>query len=466
MDNLNYGVVGNCRSSALISDKGSIDWLCLPDFNSSSIFAKIIDKDIGGEFSIEVDDSYEISQSYIENTNILSTIFKSGNDAFEVIDFMPRFLTDQGEYFTPPDLIRYIKHISGEPKAKFIYNPKLVWSINETINIIEEDFIKSYTTEGTYDSLYLYTNLDSQKLLNREIFTINRDAYFLISYNQKIEEMKLNKIYLKLQRTKVYWMNWVERTIRFNKYNKEIIRSSLVLKLLTYQKSGSILAAVTTSLPETIGGARNWDYRYCWIRDASMIIKVLMIMGHNTGARRFLNFIVDLIPVKDEKIQIMYGIRGEKILTETILDHLQGYEDSMPVRIGNSGHELKQNDIYGVLMDVIFQNFQLYQHSQEGTEELWTLVRSIAKIVKNNWKKPDLGIWEISREEKHFTFSKVLCWVAIDRGIKIAEKLNKLNYITEWEALKNEIKEDIIKNTWSEKLQAFKQSYETEEMDA
>ncbi len=466
MDNLNYGVVGNCRSAALISDKGSIDWLCLPDFNSSSIFAKIIDKDIGGEFSIETDDSYEISQSYIENTNILSTIFKSGNDAFEVIDFMPRFLTDQGEYFTPPDLIRYIKHISGEPKAKFIYNPKLVWAINETTNIIEEEFIKSYTTEGTYDSLYLYTNLDFQKLLNREIFTIDRDAYFLISYNQKIEETKLNKIYLKLQRTKVYWMNWVERTIRFNKYNKEIVRCSLVLKLLTYQKSGSILAAVTTSLPETIGGARNWDYRYCWIRDASMIIKVLMIVGHKTGARRFLDFIVDLIPVKDEKIQIMYGIRGEKILTETILDHLQGYEESMPVRIGNSGHELKQNDIYGVLMDVIYQNFQLYQHSQEVTEELWTLVRSIAKILKNNWKKPDLGIWEISREEKHFTFSKVLCWVAIDRGIKIAEKLNKVNYISEWEVLRNEIKDDIIKNAWSEKLQAFKQSYETEDMDA
>ena len=466
MNNLNYGVVGNCKSAALISDKGSIEWLCLPDFNSSSIFAKIIDKNKGGEFSIEVESSYQISQSYIENTNILSTVFRDGDDAFEVIDFMPRFQTDQGGYFTPPELIRYVKYISGKPKARFIYSPRLVWAQYETINQIEEEYIKSYTKEGTYDSVYLYTNLDFQQLLKRETFIIDKDAYFLLSYNQKIEEMKLNKIYLKLQRTKVYWLNWVERTIRFNKYNKEIIRSALVLKLLTYQKSGSILAAVTTSIPETIGGARNWDYRFCWISDASRIIKVLMMLGHITGARRFLNYIVDLIPVKDEKIQIMYGIRGEKILPETILEHLQGYEESIPVKIGNSGYELKQNDIYGVLMDVIYQNFQLYSHTAEETEELWTLVRSIAKIVNSNWKKPDLGIWEISREEKHFTFSKVLCWVAIDRGIKIAKKLNKLNYVKEWETLSTEIKDDILKNAWSEKLQAFKQSYETEEMDA
>ena len=466
MNNLNYGVVGNCRSAALISEKGSIEWLCLPDFNSSSIFAQLLDRKQGGEFSIEVDESYEISQSYIENTNILTTLFKKGEDIFEVIDFMPRFLTDEGEYFTPPDLIRYIKHVSGNPKVKFIYNPKLTWALNETTTVIEQDFIKSFTTEGTYDSVYLYTNLEFQKLVDKETFTLDRDAYFLLSYNQKIEDMQLNKIYLKLQRTKVYWLNWVERTIRFNKYNKEVIRSALVLKLLTYQKSGSIIAAVTTSLPEAIGGARNWDYRYCWIRDASMIIKLLMIIGHKTGARRFLDFIVDLIPVKDEKIQIMYGIRGEKILTETILDHLEGYEESMPVRIGNSGYELKQNDIYGVLMDVIYQNFQLYDHSFEDTEELWTLVRSIAKIVKNNWHKPDLGIWESNREEKHFTFSKVLCWVAIDRGIKIAERINKINYKEEWEILKDEIKNDIIKNAWSDKLSAFKQSYEIEEMDA
>src|SRR3972149_2900623 len=269
MNNLNYGVVGNCKSAALISDKGSIEWLCLPDFNSSSIFAKIIDKNKGGEFSIEVESSYQISQSYIENTNILSTVFRDGDDAFEVIDFMPRFQTDQGGYFTPPELIRYVKYISGKPKARFIYSPRLVWAQYETINQIEEEYIKSYTKEGTYDSVYLYTNLDFQQLLKRETFIIDKDAYFLLSYNQKIEEMKLNKIYLKLQRTKVYWLNWGERTIRFNKYNKEIIRSALVLKLLTYQKSGSILAAVTTSIPETIGGARNWDYRFCWISDAS-----------------------------------------------------------------------------------------------------------------------------------------------------------------------------------------------------
>ncbi len=466
MENLNYGVVGNCRSAALISNIGSIDWLCMPDFNSASVFAKILDSKMGGEFVIEVDNKYQITQDYIENTNILKTFFDDGENSFELLDFMPRFMSEDGSYFNPPDLIRYIKIITGAPKIKVKYNPKLFYAEFETKTEKEIEFIKSYPVSGTYDSVYLYSNLDFDIILNSEEVELERDAYFLLSYNQKIEDMQLNKIYLKLQRTKVYWYNWVEKTVRFNKYNKEIIRSALVLKLLTFQLSGAILAAVTTSLPETIGGKRNWDYRYCWIRDASMIIKVMMILGHTTGARRFLNYIVDLIPVKDEKIQIMYGIRGEKVLTETTLDYLEGYEKSKPVRIGNSGFELRQNDIYGVLMDIIYQNFLLYVKSQEASEELWTLVRSIAKIVSSNWKNPDIGIWENYKQEMHYTFSKVLCWVAMDRGMKIALKLGKVNYEEQWRVIRDEIREDILKNSWSEKLQAFKQSYESDEMDA
>ncbi|MBN2519528.1 MAG: glycoside hydrolase family 15 protein [Bacteroidales bacterium] len=466
MNNLNYGVVGNCRSAALISDRGSIDWLCLPNFSSASVFAKILDNKKGGEFVIEADENYSIKQRYIENTNILLTLFDDGNNTFELIDFMPRFITEQGDYFNPPDMIRYIKILKGSPVIRVIYNPRLNYAQYDTVSEIGEEFIKSYTSEGIYDSVYLYSNLDFKQILDGNEIALERDAYFLLSYNQKIEDMQLNKIYLKLQRTKVYWYNWIEKNIRFNKFNPEIIRSALVLKLLTYQVSGSILAAVTTSIPETIGGERNWDYRYCWIRDASMVIKVLMTLGHTTGARRFLNYIVDLIPFKDEKIQIMYGIKGEKILTESTLDHLEGYEGSKPIRIGNSRYELRQNDIYGVLMDVIYQNFLLYVKSQEVSEELWTLVRSIAKTVITNWKNTDISIWENKREEMHYVFSKVLCWLAMDRGMKIALKLGKINYEEEWRFVRDEIKEDILSKGWSEELQAFKQSYESDEMDA
>jgi GH15 family glucan-1,4-alpha-glucosidase len=466
MENLNYGVIGNCKSAALISDKGEIVWLCLPDFNSPSVFAKLLDEKKGGSFAIEVDDSYTIKQSYIENTNIISTLFQSGNDAFEVIDFMPRFKTEEGDYFAPPDIIRYIKYISGAPKARFIYNPKLYWAEHNTNTVIEDEYIKSYTTDGTYESLYLYTNFDFNKIINGEEITIDRDSYFLLSYNQKIEEMKLNKIYLKLQRTKVYWYNWVERTYRLPKYNNEIIRSALILKLLTYQKSGAILAAITTSVPKIIGGTYNWDYRYCWIREASMIIKILTSLGHTTGARRFLNFIVDITPGKDEKIQLVYGIKGEKSFNETTLDYLDGYLGSKPVRIGNSSFQYKQLDIYGVLMDVLYQNFQMYVYSQENAEELWTIVRSIARIIDKNWQEVDFDIWDVSNEQSHFTFSKVLCWVAIDRAMKIAEKLGKTKYQNEWKNLADKIKDDIYKKAWNDKLQSFTRAYGSEELDA
>jgi GH15 family glucan-1,4-alpha-glucosidase len=288
----------------------------------------------------------------------------------------------------------------------------------------------------------------------------------LLSYNQKILEQNVERAYLKLERTKVYWLNWSERTKRYKKYNDEILRSALVLKLLSYNKTGAVLAAATTSLPETLGEIRNWDYRFCWIRDASMVIKVMTSLGHYNVARRYLNFVIDIIPDKDEKIQIMYGINREKKLTETILDHLSGYEHSAPVRVGNDAYRQKQNDIYGILVDVIYQHFSIYDTSMQNSEELWTIVRSIVKIVKDNWKKPDRGIWEIRTEYRHFTFSKVLCWVAVDRAIKIARLINMTEYVNKWRELSDEIKNNILENAWNEEIGAFTQSYESTDLDA
>jgi GH15 family glucan-1,4-alpha-glucosidase len=272
--------------------------------------------------------------------------------------------------------------------------------------------------------------------------------------------------YLKLQKTITYWLDWAFQITSFKDYNDEIIRSALVLKLLTYDKTGAVLAAITTSLPETIGEERNWDYRFCWIRDASMVIKVMAEIGHMSTVKRFMNFIIDIIPDKDEKIQIMYGINRQKKLTETILHHFEGYEKSKPVRIGNAAYSQKQNDIYGVLMDVIFKQFQLFETSLENSEYLWTITRSIVKIVDKNWEKPDKGIWEIRKEEKHFTFSKVLCWVAVDRAVKIAKIIKKKHYIEEWQLLANRIKQDIHKKAWNQNVQAFTQYYGSVDLDA
>ena len=466
MRTLDYGIIGNCKSAALISKKGEIEWFCLPKFDSPSLFAKILDKEKGGSFSIEPNDLISSYQHYEFRTNILITGFICQSGQFEIHDFMPRYITQNNDYYAPPDLIRFIKVISGSCTIKVVFDPKLNYAGSPVKFQLHDNFIKANTTSGEYDSVYLYSDLPKDKILDQEFINISSDHYLLMSYNQKLLNQDLRRANLKLQRTKVYWLNWAENTVCFKNYTEEIIRSSLVLKLLSYEKTGAVLAALTTSLPETIGEVRNWDYRFCWIRDASMVIKIMARIGHRNIARNYLKFIISLLPDKGEKMQIMYGINGEKKLTEKELSHLSGYEDSRPVRVGNAAYNQKQNDIFGILMDVIYQHFELYSTSLEFSEDLWTVVRSIVKVVKNNWRKPDRGIWEIRSENRHFTFSKVLCWVAIDRGVKIASILKQKNYLKSWTRLRDTIKDDILLYGWSDIRQSFVQSYGSEELDS
>ena len=466
MNTLDFGIIGNCKSAALVSKTGSLDWCCLPNFNSASVFAKLLDDKKGGHFSFEVDDNYTISQKYIWKTNILVTTFATEEDAFEVIDFMPRYREDNGSFYTPPDVIRYINLLRGKPKFRVNYDPKLNYAKEKTYTENHRYYLKSFTKEGKYDSLYLYTSLGLDDVLNSEEITLTGDAYFLMGYHEKLREQNLERSYLKYQRTKTYWMNWSENTTKFPHYNEAINRSALVLKAMSYQKTGAVLAAVTTSLPETIGEVRNWDYRFCWIRDASMVIKVMTGLGHKESAQNFLQFIIDIVPHKDEKLQIMYGINGEKELTEHILDHLDGYEGSKPVRIGNAAYIQKQNDIYGILMEVIYQQFLRFETTLENSEELWTIVRGIVRIVEEHWKQPDKGIWEFRTEERHFTFSKLLCWVAVDRAVKIGEILRHGINDRKWKELRQEIYDDIYENGWNEEMQAYTQSYGSTDLDA
>ena len=466
--NLDYGVIGNCRSAALISKEATIEWLCLPAFDSASVFVSILDKDKGGCFGIKTSDEYHYTQKYIPKTNILSTNVSNGTDSFEIIDFMPRYHYDNNpnQIYAPPDLIRFLRLKSGSPKFRLNYDPKLEYAEHKTINAINQEFIKSYTLKGAYDSLYLYTNMDKEKVLNGELVELKEDIFFLISYNQKLLLPNIERSYLKLQRTKVYWLNWSEKTWKFDHYNDEIVRSALVLKLLSYDKTGAVLAAVTTSLPESIGEIRNWDYRFCWMRDASMVVKVMTNLSHRKSAQRFMNFIIDVVNDKDDKIQIMYGINRQKNLQERILTHLSGYENSAPVRIGNAAYKQKQHDIYGILMDVIYQQFKLFDVSLLNREELWTITRSIVRIVEENWQKPDRGIWEIRTTQRHFTFSKLLCWVAVDRAIKVGDLLKQREYEGKWNKLRESIRKNILSKAWSEKVQSFTQAYGYDDLDA
>ena len=466
MNNLDYGIIGNCRSAALVSRTGSIDWCCLPQFDSPSVFGKLLDEQIGGSFSIKVDSSYSITQQYKDNTAILVTRFSNGLDAFEIRDFMPRYYKENATYHAPPELIRYIKYLSGKPSMKVIYDPKLEYAIGETRTYIKNDFVVSLTEKEVYDTLFLYTDLSKETVVNGTEIAIAEDHFFLVGYHEKLFVPTLKSAFLEYERTKVYWLNWMERTPSYRRYDKQIARSAMTLKLLSYDKTGAILAAATTSLPETIGEVRNWDYRFCWIRDASMVIKVMSTLGHKNIAKRYLKFIINLMPDKDEKLQIMYGINGEKKLTEEFLEHLSGYKNSSPVRIGNAAYKQRQNDIYGILMDMIHQLILNFSNDIENGEELWNITKGIVWVVNKHWQEPDKGIWEFRSEDQHFTFSKVLCWTAIDKAIKVAKLLGKTSKLTRWQLLEEAIRTDIMNNAWSRKVQAFTQAYGSDDLDA
>ncbi|WP_294818512.1 glycoside hydrolase family 15 protein [uncultured Flavobacterium sp.] len=466
MKNLNYGIIGNCISAALISDTGSIDWCCLPKFDSASVFAKLLDEQKGGSFEILTSDDYIISQEYIANTAILRTTFSNGADAFEINDFMPRYQKEDTAYQSPPEIMRYIRLLSGNPTLRVKYNPKLGYALNETHSYIKDEFIVSITETDKFDSLYLYTDFDKEAVLSGGAITLTEDIYFLMAYTEKLFTPTTAKSYLEFERTKTYWLAWSDNTTSYKKYNGEIVRSAITLKLLSYEKTGAVLAAATTSLPETIGEVRNWDYRFCWIRDASMVVSVVAGIGHKKQAKDYLRFIIDLIPDKDEKLQIMYGINKEKKLTEKMLDHLAGYMGSKPVRIGNAAYSQRQNDIYGILMDVIYQHFIHFSIDTENAEELWDMTKSIVWVVRRHWKEADKGIWEFRSEDRHFTFSKILCWTAVDRAIKVAEMLGKSNKAGQWRDIEKEIRFDILENAWNEKAGAFTQSYGSDDLDA
>ncbi len=467
LNNLNYGIIGNCKSSALIYKDSSIDWCCLPQFDSPSAFGKILDNKKGGYFKITCNKSYSINQFYYNNTCILITNFKNNENEFDLIDFMPRYEIENSSFYSSPEVIRLLRVKKGKPKIRIDYKPSLEYAIGETINYSKKNFIVSiFEDSSTYETLYLYSNIDKENILNSNEFVLEKDSFFMISYNEKISNPDISSCVLAYEKTKVYWLNWCSKTPKFKLYNSEVLRSAMTLKLLTYEKSGAVLAAATTSIPETIGEVRNWDYRFCWIRDASMVIKVITKLGHKKIVKNFINYIIELVPDKKEKLQIMYGIDGQKKLTEKTLEHLSGYENSKPVRIGNAAYIQKQNDIYGILIDAIHYQIEKFSVKDFQNEKLWSIVKSMVWVVENNWKLPDKGIWEFRNEDQHFTFSKLLCWVAIDRAIKISNLIQEGKSAKKWEPLRDEIKKDILEKSWNKKKKSFTQSYGNDHLDA
>ena len=467
MENLDYGVIGNCRTAALVSKKGSIDWFCLPDFDSPSIFAKLLDEEKGGSFHFEVSDDYTITQNYHGHTNILLTRFESPEHGFIVFDYMPRYHTVEHRHYMPPEIHRYIRVIKGQPTVRVVYDPKINYAREEVQHEIVGNYIRTNSVEDSEDKMYLYTSMDMEKVLQREEITLDDHHFFLLSYNQKLVTVDINRILLEYERTKVYWLNFVNRSRDYLQYNDMIKRSLLVLKLLSYQSSGAMLAAVTTSLPESIGETRNWDYRFCWLRDASMSIDTLLFMKQRTAAERFIGFVKRILKSsREESIQIMYGIRGERDLVEEVLPHLSGYENSSPVRIGNAAYYQEQNDSIGYLLDVIYKYYLYFPGTLDEVEEIWEILKNLVRAVLASWSKPDRSIWEYRTKKMHFVFSKVMSWVAVDRASLIAELLHRDYYAEQWRQQADIIKAEVHEKGWNEELQCFTQAYENTDYDS
>lgn len=466
MDNLDYGVIGNCRTAALVSKEGSIDWFCLPDFDSPSIFCKLLDEDKGGNFAFLVSAEYTVTQQYVANTNILATSYESKEGAFVVLDYMPRYRTVEHKYYLPPEIHRYIRLLRGRPKLRVQYSPKMNYAEEEVCHEIGENYIKTTSVINEKNEVYLYSSVDFETILNGEEFELARDEFFLFSYTQKLIHVDLDRIHLDYERTKVYWLNWINRSRKYTRFDDMIKRSLLVIKLMSYQLSGAMIAALTTSLPEAIGESRNWDYRFCWLRDASMSISTLVYMGHKNVAERFIGFVKSLLRSRDDTFQIMYGIRGERELTEKILPHLSGYKNSYPVRIGNAAYTQIQNDSPGYLLDVIYKYYLYFPGTLDEIEEMWEIVRHIARIVMNSWHLPDHSIWEFRSKKLNFVFSKVMSWVALDRASSIADLLHKQHYAEIWKTEADKIKADIFEKGWKEDIQSFSQAYENTDFDS
>lgn len=467
-----YGVIGDCRTTALISNKCSIDWLCLPDFDSDALFCKLLDQEKGGYFSIQPVGNYLSSQIYKENTNILKTDFFNYEGRVIVTDFMPISIDDEHKRTIPEFGTKVVRRIKSK-----VGNHRIRLELKVTPNFARGKVEVSKEKDGvvfTFDkkvlvfkhSEELIVKFEESKLVAEFDLHKNEEAFFSLSYepaNERVEIRSVEQLKEKYQETLHFWTFWSGLCTYKGSFEKEIIRSALTLKMLTYNPTGAVIAAPTTSLPEKLGSSLNWDYRYVWLRDASFTMYALLGLGYLKEAVDFVGWLETVCLENLENIQIMYGVRGERKLIEKRLSHLSGFENSSPVRVGNEAYKQKQLDVYGEVLVVI----NLFvQSGGKPSDEMKGLIKTLVEKCINSWKEEDASIWEPRGGYQHFTYSKLMCWVGIDRGLSLAEKLKLKVDKGLWEKVKKEIAEDILTRGFDNKSGAFVQSYESKVLDS
>jgi GH15 family glucan-1,4-alpha-glucosidase len=464
LQDLEYGIIGNCATAALVHSDSSIDWLCFPRFDSESIFCKILDEEKGGYFKITTDGEFDISQEYVDYTNILVTHFSSRDWAFDLYDYFPHYEVD-GRLYKDPELHRLIKVVKGKPKVAIELKPKPEYaSIEPKLSITEEHL--EFSNPDKMETLYIYSNLNPESIADSKPIELSGDAYIILTYNKIKSENSLNMVKAEMEKTLSYWKSWISKAKLPKTHRDLIARSALALRLLTFDETGAIIAAATTSIPEIVGDVRNWDYRYCWIRDASFTVMSLINISRFDVANEFLNWIMSIHRKYGVNLQVLFKVDGVREIPESTIDSLSGYKGSKPVRIGNAAATQRQVDIFGELLDAIHLLYIRHKKSFRLNESDWELIYGLVESAIKEWRYKDHSIWEFRTLSKHYTFSKVLCWVALDRGIDIANAFGKKKYVEKWSKIRDEIKAEVMQKGWNEKIGAFTQSYGSEELDA
>ncbi len=457
-----YGLIGDLQTAALVSREASIDWCCFPRFDSGACFAALLGDERHGCWSLRPSGTrpWRVDRRYREDTLVLETEFESDAGAVRVIDFMP-------PRETKPDIVRIVEGLSGKVELhselviRFDYGAIVPW-----VHRVDDARV---ATAGP-DALCIRTpvELRGEDMRTRADFTVSAGERvpFVVTWFPSHESLPTPvDPEQALRDTETYWREWADRCHHPEEgdYHDQIHRSLLVLKALTYAPTGGIVAAPTTSLPEKLGGVRNWDYRYCWLRDASITLLALLQAGYVDEAREWRNWLLRAVAGDAAEIQIMYGVAGERRLSEYELDHLPGYEESRPVRIGNKASEQTQLDVYGEVIDSLYQ---ARVHGLQASEEFWSLEQLLLDFLETGWKEPDAGVWEVRGPERHFTHSKVMAWVAFDRAVKAVEHYSMEGPVERWRETRDRIRDEILRKAWNEEKGAFTQFYGSDRLDA
>jgi GH15 family glucan-1,4-alpha-glucosidase len=465
----NYGIIGNMRTAALVGMNGSIDWFCFPHFDSPSVFAAILDDDKGGRFEIAAtQEGVSAKQLYWPDTNVLVTRFYSANGVGEIEDFMPAGLPPESPWHH--QLIRRVKVTQGSMEFRVRCHPAFDYARAPHQTTITKRGANFYSANL---SLGLATDisLTSDDRGAGAIFALQEEqaVVFVLGRIQSGEgcdrcpsQEETNDLF---ERTVNFWQRWLSKCTYTGRWRETVYRSALTLKLLTFEPTGAIVAAPTCSLPETLGGIRNWDYRYTWIRDAAFTLYGLLRIGFTEEADGFMRWLEARVGEieADGSLQIVYGIDGRHDLKEQTLDHLNGYRGSRPVRIGNGAYDQLQLDIYGELLDALY----LYnKYVMPIGYDAWTRIRQRLDWLCENWQRPDEGIWEMRGGQRHFVYSKLMCWVAMDRGLRLAEKRSFPADRARWLAVRDRIYEEVMARGWSLERRSFVQHYDSDSLDA